>query len=270
MLRAKFRRVRGRVFGGDPGAYHRARLGYPPRVYEILTQRCGLRPGATVFEIGPGTGIATRELLRHGASRITVFEPDRRLVRFLRETLGARGERVEYRVGPFERAALPAGRYDLGIAASSFHWTPERLALRKVARALRPGGWWAMWNNHHGDPPRIGPFPRAIQPLYRALSTGRSREEVAPAGAVRERRERLDALRSLGRFDRVSREEIRWKVALTTSRVQSLWGSFSDTILLPPAKRRWFLTELGRIVDDQFGGRVEVPIRTPIYTARRI
>ena len=58
-------------------------------MFEILASRCGLRPGAAVFEIGPGTGIATRELLRLGADPLTVVEPDRRLVGFLLRSISA-------------------------------------------------------------------------------------------------------------------------------------------------------------------------------------
>jgi SAM-dependent methyltransferase len=261
--------VRRSVFGRDPEAYDRARLAYPKRVFEFLTTRCGLRAGAAVFEIGPGTGIATRELLRWGADPITLIEPDRRLARYLRHTFQAAEGRVTVSVTPFEQATLPAGSFDLGVAASSFHWTPERLALRRVARALKPGGWWAFWNNHHGDPYRSSPFHRALQPLYRELYHGRGGGAYNKATAARDRKQRLAALKSVGRFDHVSREDIRWSVALGAARVKALWGTFSDTVILPVGKRRWFLSELERIVDERFGGKVEFPMLTPIYTARR-
>jgi SAM-dependent methyltransferase len=264
------RGVRKRAFGRDPEAYDRARLRYPQRVYEILTRRCGLQPGAVAFEIGPGTGIASRELLRLGASPLTLIEPDRRLARFLARSLGARASNVRILVEPFERAALPPASFDLGVAATSFHWLPERLALRKIARALRPGGWLAHWNNHHGDPDHPGRFHRALQPVYAELSRGSSARGETKARAARNRRNRLRALRSIGKFDRVSCEEIRWNVTLGTSRMKALWGSFSEIATLPPRKRAWFLAELGRVVDEQFGSEVKLRMVTPIYTARRV
>jgi len=263
------RKTQGTVFGRDPEAYDRARPGYPIRIYEILTTRCGLHRGATVFEIGPGTGIATRELLRRGADTITAIEPDRRLARFLARSLGARAGRVNVLVEPFERAKLPSQGFDLGVAASSFHWTPERMALRKVARLLKPGGWWASWNNIHGDPSRSGPFYRAIQPLYTELSGVPSPGVVARSSAARHRRESVAAMRSVGQFDRISREDIQWSVTLKTGQVRALWGTFSDILVLPPPKRRWFLLNIGRIVEEEFDGEVKIPILTYIYTARR-
>jgi SAM-dependent methyltransferase len=264
------RRVRRTVFGRDPKKYDRARLPYPKRVYEILTTRCGLHPGAAVFEIGPGTGIATRELLRRGADPLTLVEADRRLAHYLADALRHDGTRVRITVKPFERATLPSAAFDLGIAASSFHWIPQRLALRKVARLLKPGGWWADWNNHHGDPYRSGPFSRALQPLYRELAAGHAREEIHRASATKYGRTRMAALKSVGKFDHISRENIRWSVTLKTTQVSELWATFSDTLILPPKKRRWFLSELERIVDEKFGGKVDIPMLTPIYTARRV
>jgi SAM-dependent methyltransferase len=262
-------RVQKRVFGRNPEAYDRARLTYPKEVYAVLTTRCGLRPGTAVFEIGPGTGKATRELLKLGADPITLIEPDPRLARFLRQRLRAREGRVRIVVKPFERVALPRHGFDLGVAATSFHWLPERLALRKVARLLKSGGWWAAWNNYHGDPDRPTSFHRALQPLYRELF-GQTELLPSKSRVRKSRRNRLLALESLGTFERIAREDIRWTVTLRTPRVQALWASFSEIVTLSPRKRDRFLAELGRLVDGRFDGRVEIPMLTPVYTARRI
>jgi SAM-dependent methyltransferase len=262
------RRIQKGVFGRDPGAYDRARLPYPMAIYDRLRTRCGLRRGASVFEIGPGTGIATRRLLQLGANPITVIERDRRLAGYLRERLGPLEGRVRILNAPFERVTLPRASFDLGVAATSFHWLPQRLALRKVARALRAGGWWAAWNNHYRDPYRPNPFDRAIQPLY-LEAFGKDDSDITRARALRDRQARIRAMKSVGAFDRMSREDIRWDVSLRTPRVQALWGSFSEIVTLPPRPRARFLAGLGAIVDQQFGGRVEIHMLTPLDTARR-
>lgn len=269
MTRRIPRRVRRTVFGRDPYGYDRYRLPYPERVYKILTSRCGLHRGAAVFEIGPGTGIATRELLRRGADPLTLIEPDRRLARYLLDSLGADRERVEVTVEPFERTKLPTGGFDLGVAATSFHWLPERASLRKVARLLRTGGWWATWNNHHGDPYRPSAFHRALQPLYRELSNGRGGKEPTRASAVKDRNDRIRALRAVGEFDHISRDDIRWTAALETEHVTALWGTFSEIATLPRARREWFLRGLRKVVVQQFDGAVTIPMLTPVYTARK-
>jgi hypothetical protein len=73
-------RIEGRrAFGLDPLGYDRSRPVYPPGIYQLLEGRCGLRQGARVFEIGPGTGLATKRLLELGADPLLVVEPDERL-----------------------------------------------------------------------------------------------------------------------------------------------------------------------------------------------
>lgn len=271
MRRVAPRAVRKKVFGRDPEAYDRARPRYPPRLFRILEQRCGLGAGSTVFEIGPGTGIATRELLRRRVQALTLIEPDRRLARYLRRTLVPRRTRVTIRPLPFERVPLAEGAYDLGIAATSFHWVREGPALRKIARALRPGGWWAAWSSATSEPFQRHPFHEAIQPLYRELSPrGRPYDrDRAKARARTLRRDRLRALRSTGRFDRISAEEVRWRWTIPSGRAVALWGSFSEIATLPRGARTRFLEGLRRIADEEFGGRVPLRMTAVLYTARR-
>jgi SAM-dependent methyltransferase len=261
------------VFGRDPRAYDRARLPYPKRLYSILERRCGLGAGTAVLEIGPGTGIATRELLGRGASPMTLVEVDPRLARYLRATVARSASRVRIVRAPFEAAKLPTSGFDLVVAASSFHWLPQRRALRKVARVLHPGGWWAAWNNHHGDPSRRSEFHDELQPLYQKLS-GRRRPSYGASQRLRaqDRREaerRLAALRAVGTFDRITKTNLRWTVPLTADGVVRLWSTFSDVATLPPARRRWFLGAIDQLVKGRFGGKVTLPVVTPLYTARR-
>src|SRR5512137_747235 len=141
-----------RAFGNDPAGYDQARLDYPPQVYDSLCDRCGLRPGMRTFEIGPGTGIATRHLLQLGASPLVAVESDERLAAFLTATLGQNTNDLEVKIATFENIDLPSGWFALGTAASVLHWLDEKATLRKAARILRSGGWWAAWWNVFGDP----------------------------------------------------------------------------------------------------------------------
>jgi ubiquinone/menaquinone biosynthesis C-methylase UbiE len=263
------RRVRRTVFGGYPRRYDRARLRYPARLFRILESRCGLGPGAVVFEVGPGTGIATRELLARGAGPVTVVEADVRQIRYLRRRLGAGARRVRFVHGPFESVRLPSASFDLGVAATSFHWVPQRAGLRRVARALRPGGWWAYWNNHYGDPSRPGPFHDAIQPLYRTLY-GRSQSRAAMRRQLaRATAQRLRRLRGANAFEAIRLDRLHWTATLDGRRVAALWSTFSEISTLPPPDRRWFLTQLRRLVRDRFGDHATIHVLTPLFTARR-
>jgi SAM-dependent methyltransferase len=263
------RRRGRRLFGRDPVTFDRVRPGYPPALYRVLERRCGLGPGAHVFEIGAGSGKATREVLARGVGRLTIVEPDPRFVRFLRANLPRRPGVVEFVGKAFEDAKLEPGAYDLGIAATSFHWLRERSSLRKIARSLRPGGWWASFMNFSNDSKRPSAFRTAVGPLWDALpGAGRSR---APRRGRhgRFRRARLDALRASGKFDRIRAEEFRSARTLDTATLVGLYRTFSEVSTLPARVRERFLGDVADLIDRRFHGRVRVPMRTTLYTARR-
>lgn len=269
MVRAAPPRVRRGVFGRDPSAYDEARLGYPSVLWETLERRCGLRPGAAVFEIGPGTGKATRELLRRGADPMTLIEADPRLVGYLRRHLGTGTASVTIRQGRFEKVELPEGAFDLGVAASSFHWLPPVRSLRRIADALRPGGWWAYWIHLHGDPWRPSAFQRAVRPVYQRTFGGGRSAARSRALSLAERDRRLATLRKVGRFDRIRCTSFRWTATLPTERVVAIFASFSDIATLRAPARRRFLEDLEGVLTGTFGATVGLPMRTPLYTARR-
>ncbi|HYM69472.1 MAG TPA: methyltransferase domain-containing protein [bacterium] len=257
------------AFGADPAGYDAARPDYPERVYDILRTRCGLRPGARTFEIGPGTGQATRRLLRFGADPLIVVEPDARLAEHLVRTLPHSGGRLTVNRAPFETAELPCGWFDLGVAATVFHWLDQLSALRKAADLLRRGGWWAMWWNVFGDPTRPDPFHEATRHLLQHLPRGPSSSAFGRPFAL-DCAARTADLRAAGAFDRVECETIRWAEAFDPARVKALYATFPSIDRLPLAEREGLLAELGRIAEEAFGGRVERPLVTPVYTARRI
>jgi SAM-dependent methyltransferase len=262
-------RVEGRhAFGSDPAAYHDARPAYPERVFEILQQRCGLRPGCRTFEIGPGTGICTRRLLELGASPAVVVEPDARLADFLTKTLEPLSS-VDVRVATFERVRLPFDWFDLGASASAFHWLDERKSLHKVAQALRDGGWWAMWWNLFFPDSTTDEFHRATRFLFDNLDRSPSWGVDGRPSFALDSEARIANLRVLNRFENVQVDVIRWTVVLDTQRVMRLYATFSPISRLRPEKRQRLLDNLAQVSDKQFGGQVEFPITTPIYTAQR-
>ena len=151
------------AFGIDPAGYHAARPAYPEWVFEILREHCRLASKKKVFEVGAGTGLATRRLLDLGANPLVAIEPDERLAAFLLATV--RDDALTLMVSSFEDAVLPQASFDLGVSATAFHWLDEDLALRKAADLLRTGGWWAMVWNVFGDPSRADPFHEATKTL---------------------------------------------------------------------------------------------------------
>jgi SAM-dependent methyltransferase len=111
-----------------------------------LFDRLGVKRGWRVLEVGPGQGSLHLELRRRVGGPIDAVERSAVFARRLqalcrRDGLGS----GQVWACDLLEAGLPRDRYDLVFARWVFLFLPEPLAhLRKLARALRPGGLIAI------------------------------------------------------------------------------------------------------------------------------
>lgn len=233
-------------------------------MYEILRDRCRLDTGSKVLEIEPGTGQASRGLLDHGAGPLVGVEPDPRLARFLRESIG---DRIEVLESTLEDAELESD-FDLAAAASSFHWVEEALGLAKLRDALRPGGWIALWWSSFGDETEPEAFLQATDSLYDDLPRGPSGPSGPGLSFARDSESRLRALADAG-FERRAHDDINWSNVWDAEGIRGLYSTYSPIASLDPVRRAELLAAVEHIATTQFGGRVELPLVTSLYTGCR-
>jgi SAM-dependent methyltransferase len=253
-------------FGESPETYEAARPGHADEVYETLRERCGVGTGSRVLEVGPGTGQATRRLLELGANPLVAIEPDPALAAYLRTALG---DRIELRQSTLEDTELELDSYELVAAASSFHWLEEEAALAQFMDALRPAGWVAIWWTSYGDETRSDPFRTAVDPLFADVPHGPSQptEQGRPSFG-RDSERRLEALATAGFLDR-RHADFAWNHTWDSRGIRNLYSTYSPISALGPERRREFLDAVERIAADDFGGSVEQPLVTSLYTARK-
>ncbi len=153
--------VAAKGFQDAAGAYVRGRPSYPPEAIDWLAQTVALGPGATVVDVGAGTGKLTEVLLRPGATVIAV-EPVAAMRAELSRTLPA----VTALAGTADALPLGEGSADTIAIGQAYHWFAGQPALAEFARVLRADGRLALlWNARDRAQPLWREVSRVIEPL---------------------------------------------------------------------------------------------------------
>lgn len=244
MDKEEFERRR-QSFGRAAALYDRARPAYPREAIEWMLGREPLR----VVDLGAGTGIFSREVAAVGHA-VTAVEPDAEM----RGQLERASRGVEALEGSAE--AIPFGdeAVDAVVAAQSFHWFDNAVALAEIARVLVPGGLFApIWNVRDESVPWV----RGMSSVIKA-GTGIETSVHARPG------------RDFGpRFGAPERAEFRNAVAHTTESLLELIRSRSVYLDADTAERAAMEERLRALVAG-FEEPFELPYRTVAFRARRV
>jgi ubiquinone/menaquinone biosynthesis C-methylase UbiE len=130
-----------------------------PELYEELTEGEQLHPGIfqhlepdlhgkTVLDAGAGSGRASFECIRHGASLVYAVEPSPGLLRILERKLsnpltGQPGSRIVPCRGRFDQIPLEDNCVDVSLSCSAFTaepWQGGEVGLAELKRVTKPGG----------------------------------------------------------------------------------------------------------------------------------
>ena len=253
------------AFGTDPANYHAARPPYPEATWQVLRERANLGPGIDILEIGAGTGLATVQLLAEQPSRLVAVEPDIRLIDFLRTTVI--DPRLQVLAKSFEDVDLPPSSFDLVASATTFHWLDAVPALRRIHGLLPPSGAVALWWNVFGDSSRPDPFHDATTHFFVGQRTSLSGGGTDRPPHALDADARIQDLTDAG-FVPNPPEFMHWTLSLDASGVRSLYATYSNVTVLPPAERADLLDALAEVATREFANHVERNMTTAIYTAR--
>jgi SAM-dependent methyltransferase len=145
-------------FGAAADLYDSVRPTYPAEAVAWSFEPLG--PGHwRVADIGAGTGIMTRVLVRLGHHVIAV-EPDE----LMRARLMATTPEVEAVPGSAENLPFAESAMDAAIAAQAYHWFDPPRARPELARVIRPGGVFAaIWNERDDSTPWVSEYSRIVE-----------------------------------------------------------------------------------------------------------
>ncbi len=234
-------------FGNAAADYERGRPGWPAEVAEVG----GLPPEAHVLDLGAGTGKLTQVLARRFECVVAV-EPDDAMRALIA------GEAL---AGSAEEIPLADDSVDGVFCAEAFHWFDWPVALREIARVLRPGGVLVLCFNMPDGGVYI-PLPDEageIVDRYR-------RPGVEPGGAILasgDWRKPFDAPDAL--FEPLRNESFRHVHVQDADAVVARTLSTSIFASLEPDDRQSLAEELRAVVPE---GVYETPLRAEVWWTR--
>ena len=127
-------RERGKLFNEVPALYEQVRPSYPDELFADLVAVTGVDTHSSVLEIGCGTGQATRPLAQLGCA-VTAIEPGVEMADMARQLL-ARFPNVAIETSTFETWDAHDRRFDLIVAASSWHWIDPSVGWTRAHHVL--------------------------------------------------------------------------------------------------------------------------------------
>ena len=138
----------GQMYQDKVSNYTRGRIGYAPQVSELIA---ALAPsaGATVADMGAGTGIFSQALLELGFT-VYAVESSSAMLDAAQAHLGDQAG-FHAIAATAEQSGLPENTIDLVTAASAFHWFHTQAFQAECRRILKPGGRVFLLVNRRRD-----------------------------------------------------------------------------------------------------------------------
>jgi SAM-dependent methyltransferase len=253
------------AFGRVADLYDRARPSYPAVAIDSLVDFAQLWPGATVLEVGAGTGKATRLLADRGLL-VTGLEPDPAMAAVARRNC-AEYPNVQIEQAAFEDWPSPTPMQAV-VSFQAWHWIEPKERYERAADALQYEGWLAA----------IWTFPEwATMPLRDALRAAyaRAAPSLAPDFPMHpaSRPTRLagdwaSEIATCLRFTAAQVHEYPWSAEYSAAQYRDLLETHQDHILLAPAESARLLSAISEVIDS--AGQIHVDFVTRLCMARLV
>ena len=133
------------TFDQVASVYSKARPAYPDALIDDVASYADLKPNDRIFEVGCGTGQATKSFAERGFP-ILATDPGSEMLRSARESL-AHFSNVEFLETTFEAWPTDRAAFRLIIAAQSWHWVSPEVRFGKTAGALSRNGSLAVFGH---------------------------------------------------------------------------------------------------------------------------
>jgi SAM-dependent methyltransferase len=249
------------LFDSAAEQYDAARPSYPSSVFDELERRTGSLRGRLVLDFGAGTGIASRQLASRGATVVSLDIGEQMLRR-----ARARSPQTPCVLADGHHMPVRNAAADLITFAQAWHWFDGRLATAEVARALRPGGYWAAWWNRASaaGEPWFDRYEDLLSETCPGYTWRRQRDtELEPDWSG-------EQVRALGPVEPAGTVVLPWIRHVSATEWLTDERSKSYVIALEPAVRDAVLAEVAAIIAAQFpDGELAVHYQTTLILAKK-
>jgi len=255
------------TFNENAGLYDRARPTYPAQLFDDLVALADLESGATLLEIGCGTGQATIPMAQRGF-RIVCVELGENLAAVARRNLAPYPD-VRIITSPFETWDAGGERFDLVYASQAWHWLDPEVSFANAAGLLKPHGTLAINDVDHAFPADADRFFFDIQDIYRQIGEEHPDEEWPPPlpEDVPDMREEIEAT---GLFGDVRVRRYVWELMYTAEEYIDLMNTFSGHIAMEPEKREFLYRNVRERIEARADPRVRRHWLAMLNVARRL
>jgi SAM-dependent methyltransferase len=256
------------TFNQDAENYDRARPRYPEILFDDLGAMTRMGAGATLLEVGCGTGRATLPLAERGY-RIVCVELGENLAEVAQRNLAAYPD-VRVAVSPFEEWDAGSERFDAVFAAQAWHWLDPDVRYRKAWEVLKPGGWLATLDAEHAFPRDTDPFFFEIQKVYDEISQDKPWHDGWPPPLPEEVGDMREEIEGSGLFGEFQSRRYVWDVMYTADEYIDLLNSFSDHIASEPEQREYLYEKVRELIGARDDPRVRRHWLAILNVARRM
>ncbi len=250
------------TFDDIVGLYNYARPGYPQELFEEIITYSGINSSSRTLEVGAGTGQATTFFANHNY-KITALEIGRKQVSYLTQKY-KKYPNVCVNRQKFED--IPSDpRFDLIIAASSFHWIDETIRYKKAYAILNDRGTLAQFWHMHPVQKFSGGIFDEINAVYNIYFKGKKfYEDSDLRHLILKRMHQLTTYN----FKDVSFYKYKYEHTYSVAEYTALLSTYSYVRSLADQKKE-FLDCIYKCIEKQ-GGMIHIPTIIHLYLAKKM
>jgi ubiquinone/menaquinone biosynthesis C-methylase UbiE len=252
------------TFDIDPVLYDSARPYYPDSLFTKLLEATQISEGASLLEIGLGTGRATAPLADRGF-KITAIDIGTNMVKFAQQKF-AQYTNVEVINASFEVIELTKNHFDLIYSATAFHWIDPKVKYAKSHELLKQAGYLAIIGTEHVSDEHGDDFFHATQPLYNKWIPSETNNGYRLPEAVDILPEPFDE----ELFSPILFDKFPVRIDYDTVTYCELLRTFSDLLSLPKAAQEGFLGEMAELIRGDFNDKITKHSVISLSIARKI